>query len=67
MSAFPQLNTPFVDKDLNITDTWRRLLSTIWANQGGASAGNVAPAGGNANQPFNVATATSASNAVPLA
>jgi len=39
----------------------------MWLNQGGTDATGLAPAAGNANQQFNVATATNASNAVPLA
>lgn len=67
MSSFPQLNMPFVDKSGNITTPWMRLLQQMWLNQGGASGSLAAPAAGNANQQFNVATATSNSNAVPLA
>jgi hypothetical protein len=65
---FPQVGSPLVDtKTGAVTPVWRALFAALWTNQGGAQNTLAAPAGGNANQPFNVATATGASNAVPLA
>jgi hypothetical protein len=65
---FPQVNSPIADpKTGSITPVWRSLLQSLWTNQGGAAASAGAPAAGNANQTFNVATAVGNSQAVPLA
>ena len=66
-TAFPNLQTPLVDKQGFVNEVWRRLFASMWANLGGGSGSTAAPAAGNANQQFNVATATGTSNAVPLA
>lgn len=65
---FPQVNAPLTDpKTGSITPVWRALLQSLWTNQGGATGSVGAPAAGNANQVFNVATAVGNSQAVPLA
>lgn len=51
--GFPQINSPFVDRNANITQVWLRLLTTLWtrtgAGEGESSAyvpSNVAITGG---------------------
>ena len=65
--AFPNPAAPLVGAQGTITEPWRRLLQDLWSRTGGAAATLYALLAGNANQTFEVATATTSTQAVPLA
>ena len=66
-TPFPNVSAILVDSQGRITPVWRSLIAKLWANQGGSTASLGAFVTGNANQTFNVAPATAATDAIPLA
>jgi|GEM_PF-6951911 len=64
--SFPNLQSKVVDKDGNITIIWRNFLFSLWNRTGGAVSANFASLNGSTTQVFNVAPATTSTEAPTL-
>ena len=63
---FPNLQSKVVSPDGMLTPVWRTFLAQIWNRTGGAVAASYAFLNGNASETFNVAAATTDTEAVQL-
>lgn len=68
-APFPSPASPFTGQNGALNPQWQRLLVALWGRTGGATGKNslFAYVSGSSSQPFNVETATTATEATPLA
>lgn len=63
---FPNLQSQVVNSNGTLTTVWRTFFTQIWNRTGGATAALYAFLNGDADQVFNVAPATTSTEAIPL-